>query len=94
MIKCLSKHVVDLNTHLNVRDKEGNTPLMVAARAGLVSIVERLIKAGADATLKNNQGYTALQIVQSSAISGIQDWTKKSIIEKLLEDAQGLRARL
>lgn len=50
---------VEPNARLNA---EGVTPLMVAARMGDVPMVKELIAKGADLTLKNNEGKTAMDI--------------------------------
>ncbi len=41
-------------------DKEGNTPLILAARAGETDIVSLLLEHGADVNAQNQQGHTAL----------------------------------
>lgn len=45
---------------VNVRDENGNTPLIEAARAGHDEVVQALLVGGADAKVKNRQGKTAL----------------------------------
>lgn len=50
---------VEPNARLNA---EGVTPLMVAARMGDVPMVKELVAKGADLTLKNNEGKTAMDI--------------------------------
>mmetsp|Transcript_54471 Transcript_54471/g.129837 ORF Transcript_54471/g.129837 Transcript_54471/m.129837 type:complete len:246 (-) Transcript_54471:65-802(-) len=45
--------------HVNVRDESGATPLMFAADAGDEEVCEWLLAAGADTTLKDDDGDTA-----------------------------------
>ena len=45
---------------IDSRNKYGETPLMVAAERGQTDEVRRLVQAGADATLKDNDGSPAL----------------------------------
>jgi hypothetical protein len=46
----------------NVKDFNGDTALHDAARFGHATVVEELIKAGADKSIKNNEGSTALDL--------------------------------
>jgi uncharacterized protein len=48
------------------KDSYGNTPLHLAAKQGLTSIIEYLMSQGADNTIKNNNGRTAAQEAQLS----------------------------
>ena len=52
----------DRKLALEFKDKDGNTPLMVAARAGNVDDVRLLLKAGADIEAKDDYGNTALML--------------------------------
>lgn len=56
--------------------RSGNTPLLLAVGEGHKHIVESLLKAGADFTIKNKQGYNALHLA-------IQKH-RKDIVELLL----------
>ena len=42
---------------VNSRDEKGNTPLHVAVRRNGPEVVEKLLNAGADASLKNTSGF-------------------------------------
>jgi ankyrin repeat protein len=50
---------------VDIQSKDGTTPLMVAAKAGVKAAnTEALIKAGADLTLRNKEGLTALGVAK------------------------------
>ncbi len=49
---------------INSRGQTGNTLLMFAADFGRKAIVEELLKRGADATVENTKGDTALAIAR------------------------------
>jgi ankyrin repeat protein len=51
--------------NINSRDTRGTTALMSAASKGNARVVDILLKAGADATLKNYKGETALKITEN-----------------------------
>ena len=55
----ISKGVGDAGPDLNARDKQGRTALMYAAQLGALEIVQYLINAGADVTLRSADGVTA-----------------------------------
>lgn len=46
--------------NLDVRDRYGNTPLLIACESGRTDFVEMLINAGADVNIENDHGYTPL----------------------------------
>ncbi len=50
---------------LELAKRGGETPLMQAARGGKVAEVRELLALGADPTLRNFQGLTALDLVRS-----------------------------
>jgi ankyrin repeat protein len=52
----LVKLLLRKNVNLNAKDKEGYTPLMLAAVFGYLEVCQILIDAGADSTMKNNLG--------------------------------------
>ncbi|KAJ3690587.1 hypothetical protein LUZ61_019751 [Rhynchospora tenuis] len=65
------KKINYLKKIVNERDNEGNTPLHCASMNGSSDIIRELIKVGADKTLINNEGKTALDysISQKSVFS-------------------------
>ncbi|MEI6670223.1 MAG: ankyrin repeat domain-containing protein [Acidobacteriota bacterium] len=50
----------------NARDKDGQTPLHIAARRGMADTALLLVKMGADPTLRNAEGRTAINIAQDN----------------------------
>lgn len=60
--------IVSLNVHLaegadiNAADKNGNTPLMLAAKVGNPRMVKIILAHQPNINAKNNNGYTALMI--------------------------------
>jgi ankyrin repeat protein len=45
---------------INIRNKDGTTPLMYAANSGYEEVVDILLKKGADVNIEGNNGMTAL----------------------------------
>lgn len=58
LLRCLLK----AGASVNVRDADGDTPLMQAAAWGKTEALSMLLAAGADASLRNNDGRTALDL--------------------------------
>ena len=65
----MEKKLIKARAELNIQDREGNTPLLIACRHGDEKIVCYLIKSGADITLKNNKGETAMDIAAERGFS-------------------------
>ncbi|KAK6983594.1 ankyrin repeat and KH domain-containing protein 1 [Biomphalaria glabrata] len=55
-------------SRLELRDNNGNTPLMICSAKGFPEIVSRLLKLGADVNAKNNNGDTALMLTKSREV--------------------------
>jgi RNA polymerase primary sigma factor len=59
------------NTYLNVRDGNGLTPLMMAAMYGHHEIFQLLLLEGADSSLLDTNGRTAVQIAEAQGFANI-----------------------
>ena len=55
--------LVDKGIEVNIKDEEGNTPLIKACYGNNSLIVKKLLKAGADVNEKNNKGETPIYII-------------------------------
>ena len=51
---------------INIVDKEGNTPLMLAAEKGNLNVVKLLLEAKAKTNIRNNNGESAYTIAISA----------------------------
>lgn len=65
ILGCADKNFATINqvineTNVNLKNKEGSTLLMLASCCGRAKIVKELIKIGADVSLQDNDGSTAL----------------------------------
>jgi uncharacterized protein len=58
--------VLDSGAHKNLRDRDGYTALMHAAKKGLAGAARILIREGADREKRNNKGETALQMAAAN----------------------------
>lgn len=81
IVKLLIAYGADINSP----NKSGNTPLIMAARIGDLSIVTRLIYDGVDINYRNNIGMTALIIASiqghSSIVKNLLDFDADPLIE-------------
>ncbi|XP_051180264.1 uncharacterized protein [Lolium perenne] len=89
--KCV-KHLLEAGADVDGIGKE--TPLMIAATAGLTDILKCLVLAGADANVTNTYGFTPIEIVAlsgrredveilfpfTSRLSNVRDWSVDGVI--------------
>jgi len=55
-----AEYLINNGANINAQNEFGNTPLIVAAKAGIPTCVDLLIKKGAELNLQTNKGDTAL----------------------------------
>jgi ankyrin repeat protein len=60
MVEALLAH----HAYIDAESPNGTTPLMMAAQYGIEAVVEALLDAGADASLRNEQGLSALDFAR------------------------------
>uniref|UniRef100_A0A2C9KYM9 Uncharacterized protein n=1 Tax=Biomphalaria glabrata TaxID=6526 RepID=A0A2C9KYM9_BIOGL len=71
----LLQFVLQDGTRLEVRDDNGNSPLMICSAKGFPGIVGKLLRLGADVNAKNSNGDTSLMLA-----------TSREVIELLLQN--------
>ncbi len=77
--------------NVNVKDKDGNTPLHNAVRAGHKGIVDFLIAHGADAGMQDKKGRTVLNLAeQTRGRAEIVELLRKHAAKKLASGWQRL----
>jgi hypothetical protein len=79
----LKKRGVDINT----RDKNGDTPLILAVRENNFDVCEVLIESGADVFAKNNNGVDALYLASNPKRAGIAALLVGFYLDKILADS-------
>lgn len=67
-IECVRELLSLRNPPLDAQNKMGDTPLHVAANHGYLDIVELLLQAGADASLRNDDNLMAEELATSATI--------------------------
>lgn len=75
VVRLLLEH----HAYIDAASPNGSTPLMMAAMYGHTSVVGQLLEAGADATLKNEQGLTAMDFAQRAGRTAEADRIARSI---------------
>ncbi|XP_048250878.1 serine/threonine-protein phosphatase 6 regulatory ankyrin repeat subunit B-like isoform X2 [Haliotis rufescens] len=82
--KSVTEQLIDAGADVNVQDKDGNTPLIMAVKTG--RDISPLLKAGADVTSQNELGKTALHLVSEHRYClNVAAVTYKSVIEQLID---------
>ncbi len=66
----IARRIIEAGTNINVRSRQGYTPLMVAASHGHDEIVRLLLQKGADLTAVDAAGRNALQIAREANRQG------------------------
>ena len=63
--------LLDMGVAIDTRNPSGGTPLMVAAGSGSVEVAQLLLDRGADRTLKDSAGKTALDYLSAAEAKGV-----------------------
>ena len=66
----LIRLLVERDANVDIPNNNGDTPVMDAAYLGKVDILEFLLKSGADSTLKNRRGQTAMDLAKEKKNDG------------------------
>lgn len=69
----IAKMLLDRSAEVNALSLNKTTPIMMAARSGDILMVKLLLDAGADASLKNDQGMTAIDFAREANAKDIVD---------------------
>ena len=73
----LLQKLIDLKMEINSFNHKGFTPLMIAANFNRLDHVKILINAGADPTLKDQNGKTALDYAKEQGYQEVVDYLEK-----------------
>ena len=75
------KFIKEYNVSLDIKDNQGNTPLLLAAKNNSIEIVAHLIRLGATWQIENNDGDNCLTISAKSNYIELTKWLlqKKSL---------------
>ena len=84
----MAQLLLNYGAELNATNMHGDTPLIIAVRIILPSMVQFLLKHGSDHRLVNKQGKTALDIAKSATDWVVGDREKLLKIINLLEEAE------
>lgn len=78
------KELLQVGTDVNSMDRFGWTAAMSAAFEGHVDVLQTLVKAGADLTISNSQGHTAVSLASqkhhTSAVNFIESFQRVGLI--------------
>ena len=74
--------LLDHHAYIDAESPNGSTPLMMAAMYGTPAAVRLLLVAGADATLKNEQGLTAIDFAHRASRQEVADMIAAAIRDK------------
>lgn len=81
------KYLLKYGTDINKTDKNGNTALIYGSKMGNIDVVKLLLKEGANQSIKNNDGMTALDLAKTKDIQKLLG--KKVLKKKLSKKMRG-----
>jgi ankyrin repeat protein len=58
--------LVQAGAHINAKNQDGNTPLILAAKISTPEVITTLLQLGADLKIKNNSGKIALDYAKEN----------------------------
>ena len=67
----LTHYLIEFGSDTRMRDKNGNTPLHLAAAKGNYTVVEALLKAGASSSAENNKKQKPIEVTESYMVKSI-----------------------
>ncbi|MES2966638.1 MAG: ankyrin repeat domain-containing protein, partial [Patescibacteria group bacterium] len=82
--------LISLEADLNVQDKDGLTPLMLAAKKSIPAGVHALVKAGADISLVDKKGRSAYDLGEKLYPLWIREMLAKASKEFVIEGSYGV----
>lgn len=86
--------LIHFNANINAQDKDGNTPLHLAARAGHKNVVMILIEYRANLDILNNKGDSALEIALQYGHQDIRDMLASIIEYSFTRNTKKLRLQV
>lgn len=89
----LAKLSIEKGADINLQDKNGYTPLMIASNFGHIDIVTLLVKNGADVKIQAINGETALSLAEKKGHEKVINFLKDIAVEKTNKAGdQGLKS--
>lgn len=78
----------DAGKSLSVEDEEGNTPVILAAKAGHIGVVRTLFHLGADINHRNHKGESAAKVAQGNEamLQTLREFVSEDAIALILPD--------
>ncbi len=74
---------IENHAYIDAESPNGSTPLMMASMYGTSETVKLLLDEGADASLRNQQGLTAIQFAQRASRQDVADMIAKAMRTRL-----------
>lgn len=76
------KLLLDKSAYIDAESPNKLTPIMMAAREGQLAAVKLLVEAGADATLRDAQGFSATDLAVKNDHQDTADWLTNSLMNR------------